>query len=460
MRRLRPERGGRRGAARKARPAPTTLRDLVAQLDAPRAVWVMLPAGERHRSHGRRRSASCCEPGDTIIDGGNTFYKDDIRRAKALKAKGITYVDVGTSGGVWGLERGYCMMVGGDDGGRRAARPDLQDPGARASATIARTRRPARPRSARRAGLHPRRPGRRRPLRQDGPQRHRVRPDAGLCRRLRHPGQQGRPKTLPEDERFDLNLPDIAEVWRRGSVDLVLAARPDRQALAEDARLDELHGRGGRFSGEGRWTVEAAIEEAVPADVLPRRCSPASARARPHLRREAALGHALRVRRPRGAGGRRLMACARATDRPPPRQPPRRAGLRDGDLRRRGDLTKRLLMPALYNLPQAELLADVWVLGVDRTPGDDASFRSGLATFLRELGVARRRRPTIDAAIWKWLAASAVLPGRRFRGPRDLQALGRAPRPAASDGRQRPVLSGRRRRVLRRRSSSGLARPG
>ncbi len=164
------------------------LRDVVGKLARPRAVWIMLPAGAVTEATVAEL-AGLLEAGDIIIDGGNSFWKDDIRRARELKAKGMHYVDVGTSGGVWGLERGYCMMIGGDKAAVEHLDPDLRGAGA------GRRRHPADAdapgaRPARRARLHPCRPERRRPLRQDDPQRHRVRPDAGLCRRLRHPAQR------------------------------------------------------------------------------------------------------------------------------------------------------------------------------------------------------------------------------------------------------------------------------
>ena len=168
----------------KAKPAKT-LDDVVKQLTAPRTVWIMLPSGKPTEST-IAELAGLLGKDDTIIDGGNTFYKDDIRRAKELSAKGIHYIDCGTSGGVWGVERGYCMMIGGEKDVVESPRPNLL----RACAGPRHDRTHAAPReirSARRTGLYPRRPRWRGPFRQDGAQWHRIRIDAGLRRRLRHP---------------------------------------------------------------------------------------------------------------------------------------------------------------------------------------------------------------------------------------------------------------------------------
>ena len=155
--------------------------------DKPRAVWVMLPAG-RITEQTVAQLGELMTAGDIVIDGGNTNYKDDVRRAKTLAAKGIRYIDCGTSGGVWGLERGYCLMIGGEK-----AAVDHLDPIFAALApgigTIERTVGPRGSRSARRTWLHPCRSLRRRALREDDPQRHRIRHDAGDGRGLRHPAQ-------------------------------------------------------------------------------------------------------------------------------------------------------------------------------------------------------------------------------------------------------------------------------
>jgi len=240
------------------------VKDLIAQLRAPRAVWVMLPAGGP-TEETVSDLGEALEAGDTVIDGGNTFYRDDIRRAEALKAKGLTYVDVGTSGGVWGLERGYCMMIGGEK-----AVVDRLDPIFRTLAPglgeISRTKRPA--------GADPR---------AELGYIHAGPSGAGHFVKMVHNGieyglmqayaegfdiLQGKGgEALAKDDRFDLDLTDIAEVWRRGSVISSWLLDLTASALAGDPKLAAFTGEV-EDSGEGRWTVDAAIEEAVPANVL------------------------------------------------------------------------------------------------------------------------------------------------------------------------------------------------
>ena len=240
------------------------LKQLVSQLAKPRAVWIMLPAGEITEAAVKQLS-ELLERGDVIIDGGNAFYKDDIRRARELKAKGIHYVDCGTSGGVWGLERGYCLMIGGDK-----EIVDRLDP---IFATLA----PG-------AGEIPVTPERKnRDPRVERGYMHCGPCGAGRFVKMIHNGIEyglmqayaegfnilrgAASKDLPEDQRFDLDLPDIAEVWRRGSVIGSWLLDLTAMALAEDPQLARYSGFVAD-SGEGRWTVNAAIEEAVPADVL------------------------------------------------------------------------------------------------------------------------------------------------------------------------------------------------
>jgi 6-phosphogluconate dehydrogenase len=240
------------------------LAGVVGKLAAPRSVWVMLPAG-KPTDDTIAALGELLAAGDTIIDGGNSFYRDDIRRARALGAKGIDYLDVGTSGGVWGLERGYCLMVGG----ARAAF-ERHDP-------IFETLAPG-------LGQLPRT---RRSESADGRAEHgyiHAGPvGAGHFVKMVHNGIEyglmqayaegfnilkgkGAEKIAP-DERFDLDLADIAEVWRRGSVISSWLLDLTAQALAADSGLSKFTGAV-EDSGEGRWTIEAAIEEAAPADVL------------------------------------------------------------------------------------------------------------------------------------------------------------------------------------------------
>jgi len=237
---------------------------VIAALAQPRAIWVMLPAGAP-TEQTIAELADRLAPGDVIIDGGNTYYKDDIRRAKALAEKGIDYVDVGTSGGVWGLERGYCMMIGGKSAAVERLEPIFEAlaPG---YGSIERTRgRNAPDERAERGYIF------------TGPA------GSGHFVKMVHNGieyglmqayaegfdilKMKNSDKLPEDERFDLDLADIAEVWRRGSVVSSWLLDLTAQALAGDVALEKFSGSVAD-SGEGRWTIEAAIEEAVPVNVL------------------------------------------------------------------------------------------------------------------------------------------------------------------------------------------------
>jgi 6-phosphogluconate dehydrogenase len=250
-------------AADGATPA-TSLADLADQLGSEAIFWVMLPAGDPTETTVDELSR-LAESGAIIIDGGNSFYKDDIRRAKSLAERGIDYVDVGTSGGVWGIERGFCLMIGGRDETVRRLDPifDALAPGI---GEIART------------------PGR--DDRDDRPERgyiHTGPPGSGHFVKMVHNGIEyglmqayaegfdilkGKASdTLPEDERFTIDLPDVAEVWRRGSVISSWLLDLTAAALAKDHDLEGFSGSVAD-SGEGRWTLDAAMEEAVPAYVM------------------------------------------------------------------------------------------------------------------------------------------------------------------------------------------------
>jgi len=242
-----------------------SLDEFVGKLKAPRAAWIMVPAGDPTEKTVQAL-ADRMQSGDTIIDGGNSYFKDDIRRAGQLKSKGINYVDVGTSGGVWGIDRGYCMMIGGPKDTVQRLDP------------IFKTLAPGR-------GDIGRTPGREKvtgSTAEDG-YIHCGPSGAGHFVKMVHNGieygmmqayaegfdifKNADSKELPEQHRFTLNLPDIAEVWRRGSVVSSWLLDLTAMALLENPTLSEYTGFV-QDSGEGRWTIQAALEEAVPAEVL------------------------------------------------------------------------------------------------------------------------------------------------------------------------------------------------
>ncbi|HXO30278.1 MAG TPA: decarboxylating 6-phosphogluconate dehydrogenase [Thermoanaerobaculia bacterium] len=242
----------------------SSLADVVAKLEQPRTVWLMLPAGEI--TEGTIGALAVhLEAGDAVIDGGNSYYKDDVRRSGELAGKGIHYLDAGTSGGIWGLERGYCLMVGGP-----RDTVERLDP-------IWRTLAPGQ-------GAIPPSPGR------EGKQStaalgylHCGPAGAGHFVKMVHNGIEyglmqayaegfdilanADSSELPEGHRFELDLADVAELWRRGSVVSSWLLDLSAMALAESPDLAGYTGFV-HDSGEGRWTITAALEEAVPADVL------------------------------------------------------------------------------------------------------------------------------------------------------------------------------------------------
>lgn len=242
----------------------SALEDLVGKLKAPRTIWIMLPAGKITEETIETLSKSL-QSGDTIIDGGNTFWQDDVRRARTLKEKGIHYLDVGTSGGIWGFERGYCMMIGGETEIVKRLDPIF--------ATLA----PGK-------GDIPRTPGRDKldPRAEQG-YIHAGPVGAGHFVKMVHNGieyglmqayaegfdilKNAGIDALPPEHRFDLNVADIAEVWRRGSVVSSWLLDLTAIALAGNATLENYSGFV-EDSGEGRWTINAAIDESVPAEVI------------------------------------------------------------------------------------------------------------------------------------------------------------------------------------------------
>ena len=241
-----------------------SIEDLMKRLQPPRAVWVMVPAGEiTDRTVAALGGA--LQSGDVVIDGGNSYFKDDVRRAGDLSKQGVRYVDVGTSGGVWGLERGYSMMIGGDveSVGRLDPIFKTLSPG---RGDIARTPgREALAGTAEQGYVHcgPVGAGHFVKMVHNGIEYGLMQAYAEGFDIMRSAGASDRPAEL----RYDLNLADVAEVWRRGSVVSSWLLDLTAAALVEDPALDRYEGVV-QDSGEGRWTVMTAVEEAVPADVL------------------------------------------------------------------------------------------------------------------------------------------------------------------------------------------------
>jgi 6-phosphogluconate dehydrogenase len=254
----------------------SSLADFVAKLSLPRAIWLMVPAAVVDKTIGQL--LPLLDAGDILIDGGNSYYIDDIRRAKELAAKGIHYVDVGTSGGVWGLERGYCMMIGGEpavvehlDAIFAQLAPGRGD--------IDRT--PGREKlsgTAEQGYLHcgPNGAGHFVKMVHNGIEYGMMAAyaeglgilrSANVGKRSHEVDAETTPMRNPEHYEYDLNVADIAEVWRRGSVIASWLLDLTAKALAKDPGLEGFEGRVSD-SGEGRWTIKAAIDEAVPAPVL------------------------------------------------------------------------------------------------------------------------------------------------------------------------------------------------
>jgi len=254
----------------------SSIGDLVKKLETPRAVWLMVPAAAVDATI--KDLVPLLAPGDILIDGGNSYYVDDIRRAQELGPKGIHYVDVGTSGGVWGRERGYCLMIGGEPAVVKHLDPIFAQlaPGA---GNIPRTPgREAVNGTAERGYLHcgPNGDGHFVKMVHNGieygimaayAEGLGILRSANIGKREHAVDAETTPLRNPEHYQYDLNLPDIAEVWRRGSVVASWLLDLSAAALIKDPALKGFQGRVSD-SGEGRWTIRAAIDEAVPVPVL------------------------------------------------------------------------------------------------------------------------------------------------------------------------------------------------
>jgi 6-phosphogluconate dehydrogenase len=255
----------------------TSLADFVKKLQKPRAVWLMVPAAVVDGTIADLRPL--LEAGDILIDGGNSYYVDDIRRAKQLAPQGIHYVDVGTSGGVWGLERGYCMMIGGEPGIVEHIDPILSTLAPGRGSDVPRT--PGREKlggTAEEGYLHcgPSGGGHFVKMVHNGieyglmaayAEGFGILAGANIGKQGHEADAETTPLRHPENYQFDFDLRDVAEVWRRGSVVASWLLDLTAAALVEDPELRQFAGRVSD-SGEGRWTIKAAIDEAVPVPVL------------------------------------------------------------------------------------------------------------------------------------------------------------------------------------------------
>ncbi|GAA4572490.1 phosphogluconate dehydrogenase (NAD(+)-dependent, decarboxylating) [Planotetraspora kaengkrachanensis] len=254
----------------------TSLQDFTAKLDRPRAIWLMLPAAVVEPMLGKL--TDLLDEDDVVIDGGNSYYRDDIVRAKRLAAKGIHYVDCGTSGGVWGLERGYCLMIGGEAAAVTRLDPVFRTIAPGSGGVVPTPSRAQGDGTASEGYLHcgPSGAGHFVKMVHNGVEYGMMGAIAEGLSIIRHAnvGKEGReadaetaPLRDPEAYQYDIDVAEVAEVWRRGSVISSWLVDLLADALARSPRLDGFEGRVSD-SGEGRWTVDAAIDEGVPAPVI------------------------------------------------------------------------------------------------------------------------------------------------------------------------------------------------
>ncbi|MGH9018962.1 MAG: phosphogluconate dehydrogenase (NAD(+)-dependent, decarboxylating), partial [Acidimicrobiales bacterium] len=254
-----------------------SMADFVAKLSAPRAAWVMVPAGEITGST-INELASYMDAGDTIIDGGNSYYRDDIRRAEALSAKGVHLIDCGTSGGVWGIDRGFCLMIGGEDGVVERLNPIFATIAPGVDSAPRTPGRSGTPDSAEQGYLHcgPNGAGHFVKMVHNGieygmmaafAEGLNILHNANIGKTMAEGDAETAPLEEPEFYQFDIDTTAVSEVWRRGSVIGSWLLDLTAEALFASPTLDEFAGRVSD-SGEGRWTSIAAIDEGVPAPVL------------------------------------------------------------------------------------------------------------------------------------------------------------------------------------------------